>query len=850
MSKEKVEAKLVKVTIADLHQYMMEIKGKDVKISLNEFIADKHPEYKDLAVIADLTDIKFDEKNKIDLTGAILAGTKLDGIEFSGKYVILKDADLRGASINGCTFTDNIDLDGTKLGSIILSSKMFKKCRLNNAEYDPTAPKIAMVAVTDKQISGYLKLREEGHPLGQGSLNDYLTQVLRHNYPEDMTIIADLSERVIDSSFNGADLTGSNLKHATITGEINNLTLRDCYLEDTYFEECKLISPDLRGTNMSSLEGHVGQEFVGARFFGQVTFIDPKLSIGGNVKKAVEAGILPREVNDIESEEGEVIGQGKFAVEGNPIFDPCYIRGSSKEEAANIRPLRKCTTVDLKDYAAECERLRNLDIGRKDLPDFNKFICDKYKLKDKDQDFTADLSEAEIKEIDLSFLTFNRCNFAYAQFTASNLEKAKFKNCNISGADFTGTLGLFGNKQTNLQFANFDDSDITCAKLDGLNAKGAKMNNVVAVNLSAQGLNISKGEARGANFSGSWVAKLKAEQLQANRANFSHVTSTGANYNNASLNHANMSFGDFNESSFVDAKVNYANLFAAGLRRTNLLRTEFKHTRLGSADITAAKMKDTKVDDADLGGLFFEKEPEIENVNLKAAIESKEAHKLDKIQIEQKIKANEKSIYNKYAIGIAVASVLLTVAAVALIHFAAPAVLAAGLIATVLPVASAITGTTIAAVAIDRFVQSKFESFGLGIKLGLVEGIANLFGAKKIIKWKNGPLYKQLEEEEQVLKQYEKDEANQEKVEEGIKKSSPSQEKEVEASGKTTFQDKYAKEGRIEGQFAKDELKPKKPEKGGRADGQFAKDNLKSSKPEKETHIEQAMKKDDGTHTH
>jgi uncharacterized protein YjbI with pentapeptide repeats len=847
MSKEKVEAKLVKVTIDDLRQYMTEINNKEVTKSLNEFIAEKHPKLKDLAIIADLTGIKFDEDNKIDLTGAILAGTKLDGIEFSGKYVILKDADLRGASINGCTFTDNIDLNGTKLGSIILSSNMFKKCKLNNAEYDPTAPKIAMVAVTDKQIKGYLKLREEGHPLGKGSLNDYLTQVLRHNYPEDITIIADLSERVIDNRFNGADLTESNLKHATITGEINNLTLRDCYLEDTYFEECKLISPDLRGTCMSSVNG-ISQEFVAARFMGEVVFTDPKLSIGGNIEEAVKKGILPQTANDIKNDEDKVISKGKFTVEGNPVFDPCYIKGSTKEEAANIRPLRKFTTDDLKNYAAECERLMGLGVKRKDFPDFHKFICKEHNIKE--QEFTPDLSEAEIKNIDLSFLTFNRCNFSYAQFVSCNLEKAKFKNCNISGADFTRTDGYFGRK-TVLTYANFDDSDITCAKLNYLNAKGIKMNKTIAVNLEAEGLDITRGEAQGAIFAGSWLYGLKAKELQANRANLSYAFCKNADYSNAKLKYANMSYGNFTKANFTDTELNYSNLLGARLREANLTRAKLNYARV-AADVSKAQLIETELNEGDLAGMFYdkEKEPEIENVNLKAAIESKEAHKLDKIQIEQKIKANEKSIYNKYAIGIAVASVLLTVAAVALIHFAVPAVLAAGLIATVLPVASAITGTTIAAVAIDRFVQSKFESFGLGIKLGLVEGIANLFGAKKIIKWKNAPLYKQAEEEEQVLKQYEKDEANQEIVEEGIKKSSPSQEKEVEASGKTTFQDKYAKEGRIEGQFAKDELKPKRPEKGGRADGQFAKDTLKSSKPEKEPHIEQAMKKGDGTHTH
>lgn len=310
-----MQEKITVVTMLELQEYMQHIQGKSEKISLNEFLSNKHHVEDGIAVVADLSQITFSKESEIDLTGANLSGTKLDGIEFN-KYVTLKHVDLRGASLRGCTFIDNIDLEGTKFGSVILHSKMFKRCKLALAEYDPNAPKVVMVGVTDKQLEAYKKFRKEGVAVSQGSLNEYLKQVLHHNFPEDFAIIADLSERTIDSSFDNCDLTGSSLRYCDIRGTISNLILRDCYFNQTEFHNCNLINVDLRGTSLSMSE-HIGKEFIAARFIGDTIFISPKFGIDKDIEQAQQKGLLPKPEN------------GKLTIAGNPVFEPCYKEGLS-----------------------------------------------------------------------------------------------------------------------------------------------------------------------------------------------------------------------------------------------------------------------------------------------------------------------------------------------------------------------------------------------------------------------------------------------------------------------------------------------------------------------------------------
>ena len=708
-------AKQIEVTISDLHEYMEYIRVNKDKISLHEFLKLDQDER------ADLSKIKFTEKTKIDLTGANLSGCTLDGIEFN-QYVILKNADLRGASIYECTFVDNIDLEGTKLGSVVLDTKVFKKCKLAHAEYDPSAAKIVMVDVTEKQLENYKKLRKEGQPVAQGSLNDYLAQVLRHNYPDDFTIVADLSERTIDGSYSNCDLTGSNLKFSTFTGEISNIVLRDCYFNQTAFEDCTLRGADLRGVCLSSFN-HIGQEFVGALFRGEVIFDSPILSIDSNVELAIKHGVLPQ-------------GSSVEVITGKPLFDPCYKKGIDADE---IKPSVKFSVEDVSAYISYCQQ------NKDNIGDFKSYICDRNKV---DPQVIADLSGLDLRDLNLSGLNFEGCNFSYAKLSGSNLENAKFKNCNFSGADFSKKFGGWWRSAAFLVKAQFTDCDLSCADMSGVNASEARFENLVAINLNADsGFNLTNAVANNANFAGAWLYGLKAQALEAKQANLSYAFSKHADYSKANLSRANFSYGDFTSANFTDADLSYANFFDARLKRANLTRANLNQARL-KAEIDEAQLINTTLENADLAGLFYEKEsePNIQGVDLSKAIDCKEKYQLKIIQAEQQKVRNARSVHNKYAFFIVAAIILTTLCAL----YFMPVSIA---VALSYPLAIGVS-LLIGAIAIDRMIENTgaknlLKSFG--INFSIVEGMNNFLGAGKVIALLNAPYDNEIKKCQEVI---------------------------------------------------------------------------------------------------
>ena len=230
------------VNIYELRSYM----ETDCKQSLNEYIR----EIKDNNNLrADLSAIKFDNNNEIDLTRANLSFTILDGLNFDGNHVIIKQADLVGASIHNTHFTNHIDLAGTKFGEIYINKSMFQKCNLADAEYEPAYKKNKIIVkVTDQQLEKYLKSDKSK------SLNEYLQETMHGMYPSSCNLIADLSGRTIDVAFNDANLSGSYLTNCEFRKIIKNLTLKDCYFYNNQMKNCTLISPNLDNIDLNIKE--------------------------------------------------------------------------------------------------------------------------------------------------------------------------------------------------------------------------------------------------------------------------------------------------------------------------------------------------------------------------------------------------------------------------------------------------------------------------------------------------------------------------------------------------------------------------------------------------------------------
>jgi uncharacterized protein YjbI with pentapeptide repeats len=678
--------KKIKITFNNLSDYAQYLKeNPDTRISLNEYMNIPKGD------IADLSGIRFDENHRLDLTGADLSGTILDGLEFDGKLVILKGADLRGASINHVKFTNHINLSQTKLGSITLDKKVFFSCQLKDADYDPMGSKTVMVSPTDKQLEGFMS--------SNLSLNEYLAEELQGKYPKNCKIIADLRGHIIDERFSNKNLSGSNLSNATITGNIKNLELRDCITCQTKFENCHLTNLDIRGTSLVEHTANIisgDQGFQAAIFRGKVIFEDPKASIDLKDASLLEdRRFIPLQ------------NQAAFTVDGPVVFDPCYKKGSNSKE---VPRLMKFSRSAVERYAKYC-----LETPKNEIKDFSSFM--RTRMTTLPEHFVANLSGLDLTNIEgLNKGIFRDCNLSFSNLKGSNLSNATFEGCNLSGVKFP----------TELSDAVFNNCDLTYANLRHVNARGATFYKSRLMNIQAEGFILQGSNAHGCNFSGAYLSGLVAESLEADRSDWSYSYCKGANFDHAKLDRSNFSHANCTDASAKEANLNYCNFYQVILRRMNLTKAKMNYSRV-SADIKQAKMIYTELSEAEIEGLY--NMASTKGVDFKAALFSASQHKYILIQAEQEIQENEKAIYNKYTVAIIASAIAALIIIPIAITALAPALIAATITAVVTPIIQIAAVTVIGTMLIDKVIDK-----ALGQNLGLNKFIANKLGAKKVVQ--------------------------------------------------------------------------------------------------------------------
>ncbi len=705
----------IEINFEDLDGYSKYLRDNPQSfISLNEYIAQIKNIHQE--IMADLSKIKFSENPRIDLTNANLSGCILDGLNFSGKYVIIKGADIRGASINNTKFTDHINLSGTKLGSLTLSRDVFINCQLKDAEYNPNLSNTIMVSVTDKQLKDFLNLET---PI---SLNNYLNNLLKEKYPKSCKIVADLSGRTIDSKFSNKDISGANLKNATITGKITNLSMRDCITHETLFSNCHLTTPDLRGTELVD-KSLSGQGYEAAIFSGEIIFDQPKTSFGiKNFSLLEDNGLVPLQNNS------------SFSV-NDPKLDPCYIVNSNDQ---TIKEAIKFTRKDIENYAAYCISASG------EVKSFNQW-------KKLPNNSIADLSELNVSNINgLNKGKFEHCNLSFANFSSNDLDEITFKHCNLTAVNFNKNSnfisGIFSTiKKTTLINAKFENCNLSYATLDNVDATGVTFTNVLGLNIKAKGLIINNVIAKNINFSGSYLPKLEAISLKANESNWSYAYCKSANYTEAELNGSNFAFADCTKALFARAKLNFANFLGGKLGSSDLTEAELNKARM-AANIEYAKMTGTKLSDADLEGLYGEAKSK--GVDFISALISVEQYHYSASQARQEMEENKKSIYNKYSIGIIGATIATSAIIPTAIYMLLPAAVASTTMAIAAPIIAAVAVTIIGAIAVEKTIEH-FTAYNIGI----TKSIADIFGAEKIVKKINSKLSEQESEHSQLSKQ-------------------------------------------------------------------------------------------------
>lgn len=746
--------KKIDVTIDHLHEYMRYIREEiDLpKTSLHDYIK-SHPS--DFGLLEKerfttrIKDIDFsDDKNRIDLSYANLSGTTLRDVNFSGRNVIIKGANLVGCKMKGDTrFTEMISLKGTNLGPIELDGNVFIRANLEEAIYNPDSSKDLMFPITEKQITDYLKHLKDNPT---ANLNDYINAKYSYIY-KDRHLIADLSNKVIDERFSKADISGANLTGAIIKGEIHQLKMRDCITHHSLFaEECKLIDPDLRGTNLSNND------------FDYPTITNGKFSIDKK-SRYLESSVIY-----IEGEE--------------TLYDPCYNNRSPDTKRTSI----KCTKDEIDNYRHRHKKDQSFISYLKENP-AGRSDHDKEILRGCNEDeIVADFSGQDLKGVRFKGV-FKNCNFSGAKINGCDFSNSIMEDCNFSEViqekSYLESAWEYARYPRDpiikMDCTTFKNCDFTYGDISYASGAGVTFENVTATNLIANNITLKThinsdnqpqpSVITRSNFKGSNLSNSKGDGLIIEDSNFIDANFTGfknsserskAKITRSSLDRANFECADLSNSEFKNNKTSKETSF----KSTDINNTNFSQSQLhgdtgrnwGAWLTGYDKTKGneaTKFNNTDFQLDLHDES--IGAINTTKAIESENAHKAMQLEAEEKIRKNKQKIYNRAGIaiivGLAVASVVFPPLLAATVP-AAIAVVATPIISSVLPTAMmAITAELAARNAtssknptVGKWIN-KFKGFWNKITGGeenkyddyqgpsLIRPIADLFGAKQVV---------------------------------------------------------------------------------------------------------------------
>ena len=179
----------------------------------------------------------------------------------------------------------------------------------------------------------------------------------------------------------------------------------------------------------------------------------------------------------------------------------------------------------------------------------------------------CDLSQANLREVDLKYANLNG-----ADLTGADLRSADLGHANIDGSNFSGAgLSHAQLNNVNLKVANFRGADLSSVDLTRADLREMDL---TGTNLSEAIL--AEAELRATNLSG---------------ANLSKAILVQSNFHGANLNEADLSW----------AYLYKAKLIEADLRNANLIGARFDETDLTDAVLIGARLSIDKEQERELG---------------------------------------------------------------------------------------------------------------------------------------------------------------------------------------------------------------------------------------------------------
>jgi uncharacterized protein YjbI with pentapeptide repeats len=180
----------------------------------------------------------------------------------------------------------------------------------------------------------------------------------------------------------------------------------------------------------------------------------------------------------------------------------------------------------------------------------------------------ADLSGANLKNVDLSWVNLKNANLKDADLSGTS-----FKNANLKGATLWG--GHFN--KANFNRANMEKADLRWAEFNEAELKSANLN----------GANLMNAKLRAANLSGTTFQWAKLGSTMFNQANLTDCNLLGANLTKANLTKTDLSRAllervNLSEGILIEAKLANANVEKNWLKKLDGWQT------IGTKDILAS----------------------------------------------------------------------------------------------------------------------------------------------------------------------------------------------------------------------------------------------------------------------
>lgn len=214
--------------------------------------------------------------------------------------------------------------------------------------------------------------------------------------------------------------------------------------------------------------------------------------------------------------------------------------------------------------------------------------------------------------------------------TCANLDlsQANLAGLNLAGMDFSGALLAGANLAgAQLQGANLQDANLQGARLDAANLSGCQLMRATLDQTSfsgavLQGAVLDDSDCTGANFAGTdlsgislrnttlsyaWLNRVRAPQIQAEGADFSHANLEGIDLTRANLDRVNFTGARMRGAVLDDASCVSANLTQTDLSDASLARCILRNSQsTPGSQWRGAKLHNAVLDDASWIGASLE----------------------------------------------------------------------------------------------------------------------------------------------------------------------------------------------------------------------------------------------------